>query len=52
MAYNIEDIKRNEEEGKMSAILTIEDGRSIDGKLKRLKNTMTWGKAHYPNLEP
>ena len=61
MAYNIEDIKRNEEEGKMSTILTIEDGRSIDGKLEKIKKyydlgvrliTLTWNHENslgYPN---
>ena len=61
MAYNIEDIKRNEEEGKMSAILTIEDGRSIDGNLEKIKKyydlgvrliTLTWNHENslgYPN---
>lgn len=51
MAYNIEDIKKNQENNKMSAILTIENGRSIDGKLEKIKGyydlgvrliTLTW----------
>ena len=61
MAYNAEDIKRNKAEGKMSAILTIEDGRSIEGKLEKIKQyydlgvrliTLTWNHENslgYPN---
>lgn len=36
MAYNADDILRNQENNKMSAVLTIEDGRSIDGKLDKI----------------
>lgn len=51
MAYNADDIRKNQEDNKMSAILTIEDGRSIDGKLEKIKKyydlgirliTLTW----------
>jgi len=51
MAYNIDDINRNHKDNKISAILTIEDGRSIDGKLEKIKKyydmgirliTLTW----------
>jgi len=37
MAYNANDLLKNEKEGKMSAFLTIEDGRSIDNSLEKLK---------------
>lgn len=37
MAYNYDDIIRNDAEGKMSAILTIEDGRSVNGRLDKIK---------------
>ena len=37
MAYNFEDIERNYSEEKMSAILTIEDGRSVEGSFNKLK---------------
>ena len=30
------DVRRNEEAGKMSGILAIEDGRSVDGKLEKI----------------
>lgn len=51
MAFNADDIERNQKNNKMSAILTIEDGRSIDGKLEKIKKyydmgirliTLTW----------
>lgn len=37
MAYNANDIMKNTAEGKMSAILTMEDGRAVDGSLEKLK---------------
>lgn len=37
MAYSARDIEKNRAEGKMSAVLTMEDGRSVDGKLEKLK---------------
>lgn len=63
MANNYEDIERNDSEGKMSAVITIEDGRSVDGSFKKLKNyyemgirliTLTWNFENcfgYPNSE-
>lgn len=37
MAYKADDMLKNYEEGKMSAILTIEDGRSIDNDLNKIR---------------
>ncbi|MCI8639244.1 MAG: membrane dipeptidase [Coprococcus sp.] len=37
MAYGAGDIVENQRNGKMSAILTMEDGRAVDGKLENLK---------------
>lgn len=37
MARNAEDILSNERDGKMSALLTFEDGRAIDGNMENLK---------------
>lgn len=37
MAYNAGDIQRNWEHGKRSAVLTMEDGRAVEGKLENLK---------------
>lgn len=37
MAYSADDIQTNWEAGKMSAILTIENGRVADGKLEKIK---------------
>lgn len=37
MAYNAGDIQRNWAGGKMSAVLTMEDGRAVNGKLEELK---------------
>ena len=37
MAYNGEDVERNLSAGKMSAVLTMEEGRAVDGKLENLK---------------
>lgn len=37
MAYSAADIKKNAAEGKMSAILTMEDGRAVQGSLDKLK---------------
>lgn len=63
MAYNYEDIIKNDSEGKMSAILTIEDGRSVDGSFEKLKEyydlgirliTLTWNFENcfgYPNSD-
>lgn len=55
LATNYEDIMKNDKEGKMSAVLTIEEGGAIKGKLHNLRNfyrlgvrsiTLTW---NYPN---
>lgn len=37
MAYSYNDLMENWKKGKMSAFLTIEDGRSIDGQLEKIK---------------
>lgn len=37
-AFNYNDIITNEKNGKMSGLLTFEDGRIIDGKLENLKH--------------
>ena len=50
-AFSAEDIRRNAAEGYMSALLTVEDGIGIDGKMERLEEmysdgvrmlTLTW----------
>lgn len=63
MANNYEDIVRNDSEGKMSAVITIEDGRSVDGSFEKLKKyydmgvrliTLTWNFENcfgYPNSD-
>ena len=51
MAYSTADIIKNDENGKMSAVLTIEDGRSVKGNMEKIKEyhemgvrlmTLTW----------
>ena len=51
MAYNYRDIINNQQQNKISALLTIEDGRSVDGSLEKVKKyyelgvrliTLTW----------
>ena len=37
LAHNAEEIQRNFESGKQSAILTIEDGRAVQGNMARLQ---------------
>ena len=61
MAYNADDIKRLNNKGRSAAVLTIEDGRFVNGdmeKLRRLHKTgvramsLTWNSANcfgYPN---
>lgn len=53
--YNTEDIRKNEAEGKLSALLTVEEGGSCEGKIENLHYlhnagvrmlTLTW---NYPN---
>lgn len=63
MAYNYHDIIRNDKKGKMSTILTIEDGRSINNDLAKIKEyydlgirliTLTWNFENclgYPNSD-
>ena len=50
-AFSADDIRKNAEEGFMSALLTVEDGIGIDGKMERLEEmysdgvrmlTLTW----------
>lgn len=62
MAFCREDLEKNERSGRMSAFLTLEDGRAVRGSLERLKGfydlgvrliTLTWngdncfGRANY-----
>ncbi|GAU76025.1 dipeptidase [Fusibacter sp. 3D3] len=61
MAYNAQDIIENEKQGKMSALLTMEDSRDVNGKLSRIKEfydmgframSLTWNFENcfgYPN---
>lgn len=37
------EIEENEKQGKMSAVLTVEDGRDINGSMERLKLYHDWG---------
>ncbi len=60
-AYSAEDIKKNAEEGFLSALLTVEDGIGVDGKMERIDEmfadgvrmlTLTWNFENcfgYPN---
>lgn len=62
LATNYEDIMENDKEGKISAILTIEDGGALKGELYNLRNfyrlgvrsiTLTWNHPNeigYPNF--
>lgn len=43
MAYNAKDVQKNRDAGKMSAILSMEDGRAVDGKLENLKRFYRMG---------
>ncbi len=61
MAYNYQDIISNQKENKISAFLTIEDGRSVNADLKKIKKyhqdgirliTLLWNHENcfgYPN---
>jgi membrane dipeptidase len=63
LAHNHEEILKNEKEGRMSAILTIEDGRSVHGSLDKLRSyydmgirliSLTWNFENcfgYPNSD-
>ena len=62
-AMNFEDIMKNKAEGKMSSILTIEEGDPVQGKMERIKEfydkgvrliTYTWNFENcfgYPNSD-
>lgn len=43
MAYSAKDIRRNQKAGKMSAVLTMEDGRAVGGKLENIKKFYDMG---------
>lgn len=43
MAYDYNDLIENYNNGKMSAFLTIEDGRSVDGKLEKIEEYYNLG---------
>jgi len=43
MAYCADDLLSNRAQGKMSAVLTMEDGRAVDGKLDNLKRFYEMG---------
>ena len=61
MAYSANDIVENQKKGRMSAVLTMEDGRMIQGSMKNLQKVyeagvrvigLTWNHANcfgYPN---
>ncbi|MBU5425557.1 dipeptidase [Tissierella pigra] len=63
LATNYEDIIKNHEEGKISAVLAIEEGGTIKGEIHNLRNfhrigvraiTLTWNTANeigYPNIK-
>ena len=63
-AGNYKDLKRNQENGKISAFLTIEDGRCMQGKPEQLEYyyrqgvrllTLTWNHQNcfgYPRVRP
>lgn len=51
LALNAQDMARNKDQGKLSAFLTIEDGRSVQGKMENIERyhrggirliTLTW----------
>ena len=60
-AYGMDDLEENQRQGKISAFLTIEDGRSVAGKIEKLKEyyqkgirliSLTWNTPNcfgYPN---
>ena len=60
-ARNMADIRRNADEGRISALLTVEDGACVEGKMERLQTmydagvrliTLTWNYANcfgFPN---
>ncbi|MCC8067421.1 MAG: dipeptidase [Clostridiales bacterium] len=42
-AKNAEDVRKNQKAGKMSAILTMEDGRAVDGRMENLEKFYDMG---------
>ncbi len=60
-AGNLSDIRKNKQEGNLSGLLTLEDGRAVDGKMENLERfyemgirliTLTWNYANcfgHPN---
>ncbi|MGJ0847589.1 dipeptidase [Tissierella praeacuta] len=63
LATNYKDIMRNDSEGKISAVLTIEEGGTIKGQIHNLRNfyrlgvraiTLTWNSVNeigFPNIK-
>jgi len=63
LAHNATEFKQNKQDGKLSAFLTIEDGRSVQGKLENIQRyfdlgvrliTLTWNYENcfgFPNSE-
>ena len=43
MAYSAQDIERNRAAGRMSAVLTMEDGRAVEGRLENLRRYYDMG---------
>ena len=43
MAYTADDIEKNLADGRMSAVLTMEDGRAVQGKLENIKRFYDMG---------
>lgn len=43
MAYNADDLQSNKKQGKMSAVLTMEDGRAVKGNLENVKRFYDMG---------
>ena len=41
--YSVEDIKKNQEAGLLSSLLTVEDGVFLDGKIQRLQEAYDMG---------
>lgn len=42
-AVSLADIRKNASEGKVSAVLTMEDGRSVDGRMEKLERYYSMG---------
>lgn len=43
MAYNADDLQSNKKQGKMSAVLSMEDGRAVKGNLENVKRIYDMG---------